>query len=223
MGWIKSSGKISRFFKTGSQIHYKKGEVILRPEDTPSGMYYIEKGFIKAYSLTSNGAENIYILFQPGDMFPHRWEFIQGFEKVLSYESISPVTVYRKPLKEYSALLNSDIEVLKEIHEAFEKILSVFLARIENLEHTNSNARVVLRLLGLAKTFGIQKGNEVTITVPLTHYNLAHTINMSRETASRELEKLKRKKLISESKQIITILNLKALEEEFTGIYEDKH
>lgn len=222
MGWLDASGKIATLFKTGQQYRYRKGEVILRPEDIPSGIYYVEKGFIKTYSITLDGSENIYLFFRAGDMFPGHWQFFQGDEYKLYYEAISPVVLRRKPMAEYEALTTTDIEAATELQKVLLEVVTVLTQRIENLEHTNAYARVLLHLLGLATVFSKQKEGQAIIEVPLTHYDFAHSINMSRETASRELEKLKKKNLITEKRHIITVTDVKKLREEFETFYENK-
>lgn len=222
MGWLEPTGKIATFFKNSQQYVYRKGEIILRPEDIPSGIYYVEKGFIKTYSITLNGSENIYLIFQSGDIFPAHWQFIHNEENKLYYEAISPVVLHRKPKAEYDTLIASDLAASREIHAAMLDIVNTLAQRIENLEHTNAYARVILHLLGLATVFGEHKEGGVVLRVPLTHYDFAHSINMSRETASRELENLRGKKLISEKKHFITIMNLHKLRQEFESFYENK-
>lgn len=222
MGFLEPNSKLALFFKTSQKYLYGKGEIILRPEDIPSGIYYVEKGFIKTYSITSDGSENIYLFFQPGDIFPGHWQYNSDEEYKLYYETITPVVLYRKPKVEYDALIASDLQVAGEIHGAMLNIVNILAQRIENLEHTNAYARVMLHLLGLAKMFGSQQGGETTLTIPLTHYDFGHSINISRETASRELEILKKKNLISERNHLITIVDLQKLRQEFEKFYENK-
>ncbi|HAP37953.1 MAG: Transcriptional regulator, Crp/Fnr family [Candidatus Woesebacteria bacterium GW2011_GWD1_38_10] len=222
MGWTKPSGKIASFFKTGPQYRYKKGEIIIRPEDIPSGIYYVEKGFIKAYSITLDGSENIFLFLQPGGIFPGHWQYSPNEESKHYYEAISPVILHRKAKVDFDTLITSDLEASREIHAVMLDVVNTLAQRIENLEHTNAYARVVLHLLGLAMVFGNQKENKITLEVPLTHYDFAHSINMSRETASRELEKLKKKNLISEKNHLITITDSQKLRQEFDVFYENK-
>jgi CRP-like cAMP-binding protein len=49
-------------FKKGTKLTYKKGEFIIRPGDTPSHVYYIEEGLVKAYNISKYGEENMLIV-----------------------------------------------------------------------------------------------------------------------------------------------------------------
>jgi len=222
MGFLKPTGKIAKFFKTSQQYTYRKGEIILRPEDIPSGTYYVERGFIKCYSITPDGTENIYVIFQAGDIFPARWHFVEDADNKLFYEAITSVVLHRKLLTVFEGFYSSDLEAALEMQNANLIIINILARRIENLEHTKAYARVILRLLGLADGFGKKNGNKVVLDIPITHYDFAHTINMSRETASRELEQLQRKKLITEKNHIVTINDLEKLEDELEEFYLNK-
>jgi CRP/FNR family transcriptional regulator len=221
MGVPNNSGKIATFFETSREYSYRKGEVILRAGDIPSGVYYIEKGFVKAYSVMLDGSENLWLIHKPGELFPGPWIF--GFETGnLTFEAVTPVVIRRKSKDEALALLDTNPDATREALNMAISIIDVLFSRIENLELMNSFSRVAKRLLILSQRFGVRTGLKIALSVPLTHTNIANSINMSRETVSRELEKLKRKKIITEKNHIITIEDIEKLESELTDYFENK-
>jgi CRP-like cAMP-binding protein len=221
MGFFKNTNKVTAFFETSQEYLYRKGEVILRAGDIPSGVYYIEKGFVKAYSIMLDGSENLWLIHKPGEVFPGPWIF--GYEiGNLEFEAITPVTIRRKSKDEVLAFLYSEPDAIREALSMAIFIIDVLFNRIENLELTNSFSRVTKRLLILSQRFGIKNGLRVTLSVPLTHTNFANSINLSRETVSRDLEQLKRKQIISEKNHIITIENIEKLENELVNYYQNK-
>ncbi len=221
MGFFKDTHKITTFFNTSQEYSFRKGEVILRAGDIPSGVYYIEKGFVKVYSVMLDGSENLYLIHKPGEVFPGPWIF--GYETGnVTFEAVTEVLIRRKPKDEVLAYLDSDPDATREALEKAIFIIDVLFNRIENLELTSSFTRVVKRLLILSHRFGMRSGLKVTLSVPLTHTNIANSINMSRETVSRELEQLKRKNIITEKNHIITIENISDLENELVAYYEKK-
>lgn len=212
---------ISNFFKTSPEYSYRKGETILRAGDIPSGVYFIEKGFVKAYSVMLDGSENLWLIHKPGELFPGPWIF--GFETGnLTFEAVTPVVIRRRSKDEALAFLDSNPNATREALNMAISIIDVLFSRIENLELMNSFSRVAKRLLILSQRFGVRTGLKVTLSVPLTHTNIANSINMSRETVSRELEKLKQKMIITEKNHIITIEDIEKLENELTDYFENK-
>ena len=54
------SAKLVDLFKaTGFKQTFKKGDYIIHPGETPSGVYYIEQGLVKAYDITKYNEENL--------------------------------------------------------------------------------------------------------------------------------------------------------------------
>lgn len=139
-----------------------------------------------------------------------------------SFEAITTVVLRRKPEVAFLDLINTDADALRDVFKLSMDFINVLINRIENLELNNSYPRIINRLLMLSKRFGEWKGNQVTIVAPITHGILANSINMSRETASRELEKLKRKGIITEKSHFIIIKDIKKLEKELIDYFEKK-
>jgi CRP-like cAMP-binding protein len=90
---------------------------------------------------------------------------------------------------------------------------TVFSDRIDNLEYKKSGERLAYRLLFLASRFGVRRNNRTVIDLPITHEVLAGTINLARESVSREMEKLERRGIISRINHQIIINNMVALRE----------
>lgn len=53
----KISGKLETFFTKFKHQIYRKGEVLIRVDDEPSGIFYLKKGFIKEYAISKKGDE----------------------------------------------------------------------------------------------------------------------------------------------------------------------
>ncbi len=216
-----SLDKITEFFKTSPKYLYKKGEYIIRAGDQPSGVYFIEEGFVKVSSLTLDGSENVHLILKNSEIFPREMIFDIPPENV-SFEAMTAVTLRRKPKESFRELIDSDTDALREAFHLAGAFLEIFTDRIDNLELTYSYPKTIDRLLKLSKRFGKYNGNEVTFEAPITHSVLAASINMSRETVSRELEKLKRKGIITEERHFIVIKDYKKLNEEFENYFVNK-
>ena len=85
------------FFKSHTRLQYKKGETIIRPEDDPSGIFLIEWGFIKAYTITKYGEENVLLVRGQGGIFPMIWLFTDEHRHV-SYEAMEDAGISREKL-----------------------------------------------------------------------------------------------------------------------------
>ena len=53
--------ELLEMFKTGSRVTYARGETIIRPEETPQGVFLIEEGFVKSFDITKYGDDPLIV------------------------------------------------------------------------------------------------------------------------------------------------------------------
>lgn len=201
------------FFKEFRQLHYKKGETILRAEDTPTGVYFLSRGFVRLYAVSKKGEELTLIIFKPGDFFPVMWA-INNARTSYYLAAITNVDVWRVPQDKFLAFIKSNPEVFFDLTS---KILIRFgglLKRMEYLVFGNAYAKVASIITICAERFGHRQKGKVTIEVPLTHGDVASMTGVTRETASIELKKIENKGFIEYQGRLIVVKNLRGLRKE---------
>ncbi len=191
-------------FKEGSRLEYRKGELIIRDGDSPGGVFYIESGLVKAYDITRYGEENLLIIRKSGEIFPIIWAITESKWHVM-YESLSPTIVYRIDRKKYKREIIARTELLAPLLDITLQMYRYQSQRILNLEYRTARERLVSFLLIMTERFGKATQAGIVIEAPLRQQDIASSINTSRETASRELSALEKKKLLSVEKMLITI------------------
>lgn len=201
----------------GRQLTFKKGEFIIRPGETPSGVFYIFKGLVKAYDITKYGEENLLIIRKEQEVFPLIWA-ITGQERQVIYEAIAPTTVWHIPREKFVAFMQSHPEALAPLLDMTIEMYRLHSERILNLEYRTVRERIISFLLTMAGRFGRRTDSGMLITVPLRHQDIASSINASRETASRELAAMERKGLISSQQSLITICDIKSLRSQLNSM-----
>src|ERR1700712_1594638 len=83
---LKQTAELVEVFrKDGRKLTYKKGEFVIRPGETPSGVFYIYQGLVKAYDITKYGEENLLIIRKADELFPLIWA-ITGQERQVIYQ-----------------------------------------------------------------------------------------------------------------------------------------
>lgn len=197
-------------FHHGTRLTYKKGEFIIRPGETPSGIYYIETGLVKAYDITKYGEENLLIVRKEHEIFPLIWA-ITGQERHVIYEALAATTVWRLDRSKYLKYIEANNEVLAPLLDMAVEMYRIHSERIINLEYRTVRERLVSFLLTMAGRFGEESGKGVVIQVPLKQQDIASSINASRETTSRELTALERKGLIGNEQSFIVIKDIATL------------
>ncbi len=179
------------FFHKGTQLSYKKNESIIRAGDDPQGIYYITSGFVKAYSITKYGEENVLIIRQHDDIFPLIWAFT-GLHRDVTYEAMSDTTLWRVARSELLSYLKTNEHVVAAILDMAVEAYRLHSERVNNLEYRTVRERIASFLLTHADRFGVQGKHGISIKAPIRRQDIAASINASRETTSRELTLLAR-------------------------------
>ena len=213
---VQTAELVEVFQKHGKEITFKKGEFIIRPGESPSGIFYIYKGLVKAYDITKYGEENLLIIRKDHELFPLIWA-ITGQERHVIYEALAPTVLWRINRKQFTDYMQSHPEALAPLLDMTIEMYRLHSERILNLEYRSVRERIISFLLTMAQRFGQQTDKGLLIAVPLRHQDIASSINASRETASRELGALERKNLISSGQSFITLHDVKALRSQLAG------
>lgn len=210
-----SADSIADLFKSGQRLSYAKGEIILRPDDDSPGIFYVESGYVKVFSINDRGEEYLHIVYGTGEIFPLIW-VLSGQPRNVFYRAMTACVLLRVPGEKFQESIEANssqcFAVLKQVTRQF----NVYTHRVDNLEYKYGRERLVYRLLFLAGRFGKRSGNSVTLP-PFTQNDIASSINLSRESASREIERLEERGLVSYDGRILTLNDIEALSKEIKG------
>jgi len=206
----KQARALVDLFRSGTKLTYKKGEFIIRPNETPTGVFYIEEGLVKAFDITKYGEENLLIIRKENEIFPIIRTFT-GKGRGVIYQTLSPVTVWRVDFKKYVTYLNEHPESLAPLFDMVIMMYQIHSERIINLEYRSVRERLISFLLTMSGRFGKKLDQGIQIDVPLKHQDIASSINASRETTNRELSRLEQKGLIMSDQSRIILKDVKKL------------
>jgi CRP/FNR family transcriptional regulator len=200
-------------FNDGQLLHFSSGETIINSFDEPEGVYLIKAGFVKAYSISQAGLVNLLFIHQAREFIPLPWALDGAHVTGLTYEAMADVTLLRTSKDKLRVAMGHDTWLSQEILKQAVEVIAVYTQRIQTLEFRSARGRIISELLNLGQRFGEKYGKAVTINAPITHQDLADSINMTRETASKALELLFKEGLINQTDHIFTILDLPRLQE----------
>lgn len=210
---FSSRVNLEHLFASAPPIGYQKGEVIIRPGDVPQGIYFLEKGYIRSYSVSRKGEELTFFILQPRDLFPISWG-LTDWQIYYYYETMTPVEVKRVQRDSFVQSLKSNPEVLFEITAKVLMRLRIVFERMEYLAYGNANHKVASILIFLVEEYATEEDHKMTISVPLTHKDIASLVGMTRETVSVEMSRLAEKNIITHEGKYVVIKNLQKLREE---------
>lgn len=205
---------IDSCFNDGQILKFSKGECIIDGFDEPEGVYIIKQGFVKAFTITKGGLENLLLVHDTGEFIPLIWALDGSHTEGLCYEAMSDVTVLKTSKEKLRSAMSDNEWLSQEILKQSVHIITTYSQRIQALEYRTARERIVAELLNLAEMFGKKHGKKVLIDAPITHQDIANSINMTRETASRALGLLFEEGLLGQDEHRFTILDFPKFEEE---------
>ena len=189
-------------FERGTRLTYKKGEFIIRPGESPTGVFYIVKGLVKAYDITKYGEENLLIIRKDKEIFPLIWG-VTGQERDVIYQAMGDTEVLRISRKDFVAYMDNPKNALAPLLDMTMEMYRIHSERIINLEYRTVRERLISFLIILSRRFGETTEQGQKIAVPLRQQDIASSINASRETTSRELSALEKKGVIKNHGHIV--------------------
>ena len=209
--------KLNPFFSQYKPLQYKKGQVIIRPEDEIKYIYFIEKGYVKFYYLSEDGKEMTFLIYKPGYIFPLLFTFLGDTTTKYYFEAHTPVTLRRAPRETFTELISTNTFLLFSLSQEVVIRWQELLNRIELLKLGSAGQNVAYVLAFCAEQFGVKNGHKVTIDLPLAHKDIASMVGLTRETVSLEMKKFEQMGIIEYKRNDIAIKDIKVFREK-TGI-----
>lgn len=195
-------------------LKYKRGETILRADETPSGVFLVVKGFVRIYSILESGREITLTVYKKGSCFPLFWA-LADIPNGYFFQSLTETQVIKAPR-------DLVVEFMKEHPDSLFNLIKQVLIGLDgiltNLEYQFSGDayhKVVSVVFLSAERFGVKDAkSRIHIKLPLTHQDIANLTGLTRETVSLILRQLKEKKIISYVRRYLTINDIGRLDKE---------
>ncbi len=203
--------KLEIFFSSYKLQTFKKGEILIRADEDPSGIYFLKSGGVKEYVISQKGEELIVNTFKPFSFFPMSWAMNATLNKYY-FEVTSDTSIWKAPKEDVLSFLRSEPDVIYDLLRRVYKGTDGMMMRMTFLMGASAHARLIMELIIQSKRFGKKRNGEIVL--PFSEKELAAYTGMTRETISREMKLLKKKNLVTHGRNILIIPSLTLLEEE---------
>ncbi len=197
--------QIARLGRAIAIKSYKKDALIFSEGDPASGFYIVVEGKVKVYKLSAGGKEYIMNVFSSGQTIAEVTVF-SGQDYPAYAQAVTNSTLLFLPKLQLLDILREYPEIALRMLAALSERQRRFAEMIEDLSLRDVSCRLAKYLLKLS---GEKKSNTFSLDMPKSE--LALKLATIPETLSRNLKKLKTKKLISLKADKITILNPESL------------
>lgn len=197
---------LQALFSNFPLLTYKKGEVIVSQGEVPRSTFIIKTGLIKTYNLTVSGQERLIDINTNHDIFPDTWIFGKSSGAIYFYEALEDCTIYTVPRSVLLELMNERSDLLRVLLERYLGTSISQYMRINALTHSIAGEKLLHMLRYLCVRFGkTTRNGNIELQIHLNHTLLADLMGISRETATYELIKLKKRGIIDYDRKQMTV------------------
>lgn len=210
---INKTLELESFYRNFKTRLYKKGEMLIRADDDPQGIFCLTKGYVRQYTISKTGFELSLHILKPISYFPMVWA-INGTPNVYFFEALTPVEVWRAPKDQVVNFIKDKPSVIFELMSELLEDYAETLTRVEHLVFSDAYRRVISVLLYIAKHFGEESGKGILVRHRFTQQDIATLVGVARETAGIEMLALEKRGLIKYIDHTILLENVKGLEQE---------
>jgi CRP/FNR family cyclic AMP-dependent transcriptional regulator len=181
---------VERIIHLFADRRYPRGGTIFAKGDPGDALFIVKEGTVKLVSLSGRGTETILHILSPGAIFGEILfsEEKRAFTALAGKDSL----VAALPKQALARLLST----VPAFSMNFIRLLSQKLAKVEReyagFGHTWSYHRLAKILLQLADEHGVRTPGGTTLSIRLTHEELANLIGTTRETVTTQMGRFRR-------------------------------
>ena len=208
--------ELKNFYKQFPIRYYKKGEMLIRADDDPQGIFYLTKGYARQYTISKTGFELTLHILKPDSYFPMVWA-INGTPNVYFFEALTTVEVRRAPRDQVVNFIKDKPSVIFALISELLEDYAEALTRVEHLVFSDAYRRVISVFLYIIKHFGEKNNKGVVVHHRFTQQDIATLVGVARETAGIEMTKLEKMGLIKHVNHSLLFENVKKLELELSS------
>ncbi len=205
------SNKIEAFFENYRSRKYAKGQILILNGDDTTYVYHLIDGRVKQYDVTYRGDEIILNVFKPPAFFPMSLA-INKVPNPYIYEAETDIEIRQAPADDVVRFIKENPDVLFDLLSRVYRGVDGLLGRLAHLMASSAKGRLMFELLIACQRFG-SKNDDGSCSVALNEKDLGARAGLSRETVSREMNKLIKDKLATLKGGTVTIQDLNAFEE----------
>lgn len=137
---------------------YKKRWPIINAGDELGKIFYLKKGFVRLFSISPEGKELTFIIYQPGEFFPLIAALLPPLPYRYWVETMTPSKIIAIPRSSFIAFFIKNPDLLLDLAVEIMKRLDRMLRRMEYLAFANAYQKVASIFAILAERFGDRKG-----------------------------------------------------------------
>jgi len=202
--------EIERLEQRAQVRNFARKGLIYLPNDQADAVLLLAKGRVKIVNLTADGKQSILAFIEPGELFGELAVFGPS-EREEFAEVMDAATVILIPATEMRRLMESHPDISLGVTKLMGFRRRRVERRLRHLLFRSNRERLIHLLLELVEQYGVQTPAGVSLTIRLSHQDLASVIGSTRESVTLVLGELAAEGIVDVSRRQLVISSLKKL------------
>lgn len=205
------AAKVEAFFASYPSRKYPKGQILIHGGDDPQHIFYLTQGKVRQYDISYRGDEVVMNVYKSGAFFPMLWA-LTDLQNRHFFSAENDVEVRVAPKDKVVEFLKTNPDVAMDLLTRLYIGVDGLLGRMAHLMAGSARSRLLYELIIECKRFG-EPDKKGELIIPVSEGDLAARAGLSRETVSREMQKLIKQDLVAVKSQKITVRSLSKLQD----------
>jgi len=211
LGQLATSERTA-LLKLAKRRALRRGDYVFRVGDVKRGAYLLTRGRLKFFRVTPDGREVILWFCFPGEVFGIS-EVPAAKGRRVNVEACEDSEVAVVGDAAFNRFLDEHPAAARLCRRTMAVRLGTLTNTLVNLVADDAYARVAKLILHLGLHHGTKLGKAIVLEVVLTHQEIADMTGVNRQTVTRILGDLRRKRIVSVQRRRIRIDNAAALKQ----------
>ena len=214
-----AAGERAALLKLAKRRALRRGDFVFRVGDVKRGAYLLTRGRLKFFRATPDGREVILWFCFPGEVFGIS-EVPAAKGRRVNVEACEDSEVAIVPDAAFNRFLDEHPAAARLCRRTMAVRLGTLTNTLVNLVADDAYARVAKLILHLGVHHGTKLGKAIVLEVVLTHQEIADMTGVNRQTVTRILGDLRRKRVVSIQRRRIRIDDAAKLSQSIHAVTE---
>jgi CRP/FNR family transcriptional regulator len=199
---------IEKFFSKYPLRKYPKKQILIHFDEPASDVIYIVKGKVKLYNIADNGTEIVLNIYRNCSYFPVNLALSRHNSDYI-YEAMTDIEIRKAPVKDFNKFFLNSIQVMKSHLLDEYKRTDKALKRTTYTVASSAYNRIIFEIIN--ECGYLKHKEDGSYRINMHEYEIAESAGLTRETANRQFNKLKKKNLVTVTRKFITLHDLNKL------------
>ena len=206
MSQIKIPEELYHCFEAAGYLQsYEPNEDIYLQGEDASRIYFIKKGRVRAYYITTGGRELTFEIIEKGRIFGES-SFLTQCARPVCVAAVTPVELMACDLNQLYAYMEKSAKLMQLMLQLLSNTCNHLTAQLRRITLYDRYQRIASLLLSETQHPDFDRGVTAS-SIPYTQEDLALILNLNRVTVNRVLQEWKKLQVVAVSYGRITILN----------------